>query len=70
MIEEGKNKLSWWGTVEPILIGQSASSTPLASSAATDFASMQAGTSSSSAEVSVSRGAETVGTNRTTSLQF
>lgn len=70
MIEEGKNKLSWWGSVEPILIGQSVSSTPSVSSAATNFTSLQAGTSSSSAEVSVSKGAETAGTNRTTSLQF
>eukprot|EP00980_Cylindrotheca_fusiformis_P004207 scaffold912_cov119-Cylindrotheca_fusiformis.AAC.23 len=83
MIEKGKQKLSWFGTVEPVMIGgeASASATDGASSAFAGMANYFTGTSTSaaappnaapaSAEVSVSRGQAARNTsNRTTSLQF
>jgi hypothetical protein len=84
MIEEGKNKVSWWGTVEPIAIsapGTIASTT----SALADVASYLGGTSTpspsplpapaavASAEVSISKdigSSNSAGAGRTTSLQF
>jgi hypothetical protein len=74
MIEEGKKKLSWWGTVEPILIGQASTPTPapLASSLVTGFAGSPAPTTPqhTSAEVSVSREAPMTSGPKKTSLQF
>jgi hypothetical protein len=80
MIEEGKKKVSWWGTVEPVMIGGSEET--YATSALGEFASYLGGASSTSiatipevasAEVSISRDAgvkNSPGTNRGTSLQF
>ncbi len=80
LIEEGKHKVSWWCTVEPLVIGAPSGSS--ASYALADVASFlgDAGTTSAeataevaSAEVSISKDPGTknaAGTNRTTSLQF
>ena len=82
MIAEGKAKVSWWGGLEPVMIGGADESiTTTATSAFTGIASYLGGTSSTpgntsnvaSAEVSISRGAgvgTSAGTNRQTSLQF
>lgn len=68
MIEEGKKKLSWWGTVEPILIGQASTPTP-APAAPRPMPSTPP--ASTSAEVSISRGSEGMSTGpKKTSLQF
>jgi hypothetical protein len=70
MIEEGKKKLSWWGTVEPILIGQS-SPTPAMATASTWAAAPPAQTpQSTSAEVSISSAAPPSSGIKKTSLQF
>jgi hypothetical protein len=66
IIEEGKNKISWWGSIAPTNIGPPASIT----------VSPQLPPTTSIAEVSVSTGAESStnresgGKPRTTSLQF
>ena len=71
LIEEGKQKVSWWGTVEPVLIGSAEESiTASATSALADAVSFLGGASTStapsttstssstpSAEVSISRDA-------------
>jgi len=71
MIEDGKKKVSWWGTVEPILIGQSAAPAPppmMAPARTPPPAPTPQGTS---AEVSVSRGAAPSSSGpKKTSLQF
>jgi GRIP domain len=69
MIEEGKKKLSWWGTVEPILIGQSAP-TPTPATSSTWAAAPLAQTQSTSAEVSISSAAPPSSGIKKTSLQF
>ena len=76
MIEEGKNKMSWWGSVDPKVIG-SAEEDSSAYSYVSSFASMLAGptatdsTAAGSAEVSVSQpSSEQPGRSRTSSLQF
>lgn len=85
MIEIGKQKLSWYGTVEPVMIGGDASGsvTGSATAALAEMASYWAGSTTAapsaapgsgpaaSAEVSVSKDqAARNSSSRTTSLQF
>jgi hypothetical protein len=86
MIEIGKKKLSWFGTVEPVMIGGDASGsvTESATAALAEMASYLAGSTTAaasaapagsgpaaSAEVSVSKDqAARNSSSRTTSLQF
>lgn len=70
MIEEGKKKLSWWGTVEPILIGQSSAAPAPMASPVRAPPPPQIPTSTS-AEVSISRDAAPASSGpKKTSLQF
>jgi len=82
LIEEGKSKLSWWGTVEPKTIGEGASSAA-SSDYLSGFTSYLTGAPSpapapssqappASAEVSVSSNSRTTNssTGRGTSLEF
>ena len=74
LIEEGKKKATWWGTVEPILI--TAPSAPAPAPPLAPIASFLAGTGSNqstSAEISISKdtvASNPAGANRATSLQF
>jgi len=86
MIEEGKQKMSWWGTIEPKMIGGSAansSTTDAVTSALADVANYLGGTSAttltSPSDAASSNGSNpappqaskpSAGSGRTTSLQF
>jgi len=84
LIEHGKNKVSWWGTVEPVAIGNGGAATASAGDYLTDLTSYLSGSPSpaprpsssgrapASAEVSISvqNSTKQSASGRGTSLQF